>query len=92
MNLIIPPPATGTARPVSRPAAALRAAGQVPARIGHGRPSVLAGRTLAAVIPVEAVLHCGAGAAATVGTLTGVLTWYLVTVRADLSPPSDGVP
>ena len=62
-------------------------AGLAAARIRHGRPWTLAGRVLAGLTAAEIVLHSGAGPAATAGVLTAVVTWLVLTARADLAPP-----
>lgn len=87
MNQITPP------RMAARFHSALRAARLVPARIRHGRPGVLAARTLTALTAAEAALHSGAGLVPVAGALAGIITWHVLTARADLAPPPpDGTP
>ena len=90
MDTITIPPAQPPPR--SRLRAALAAIGWFPARVRHGRPGMLALRTLAALAAAEAALHSGAGPAPAAGALAGIATWHALTARADLAPPPDGPP
>jgi len=67
--------------------ALLQAARLVPARVRHGRPGRLAARVTGALLLADAAFHCGAGPAATAGTLAGIAAWLAFTARADLAPP-----
>jgi hypothetical protein len=58
-----------------------------PARAAHGRPLRLALRALAAVLLSVTAVNAGAGVPATAGTVTGLLLWLVLTLRADLAPP-----
>lgn len=58
------------------------------ARLRHGRPGVLAARLAGAGILAEITLHSGAGPAPAAGTLTGIVTWLVLTARGDFAPPS----
>jgi hypothetical protein len=53
----------------------------------HGRPVRLAGRVLAALLLAVIVLHSGAGPGPIAGTLTGIVTWLVLSARGDLAPP-----
>jgi hypothetical protein len=57
------------------------------ARVRHGRPAILALRTLTALDLAGTALRTGAGPAPTAGTLVGIATWFALTARADLAPP-----
>jgi hypothetical protein len=67
--------------------ALIRAARLMPARLRHGRPAVLATRTLAAFALAGITLHSGAGPAPVTGTLTGIVTWSTPTAPGDVAPP-----
>ena len=92
MNPIMYPPAATRMARQSRPSAAVRAVRLVPARIRHGKPGRLTLRTAAALALAEAAVRSGAGPAPIAGMLTGIITWHLLTARADLAPPLDGTP
>jgi hypothetical protein len=77
-----PPPAA----PV-RPGPLLAALWQLPARIRHGRPLRLLIRALAAALLSLAVLHLIPGQPAAPALVTGLITWFALTARADLAPP-----
>jgi hypothetical protein len=57
------------------------------ARLRHGRPGVLTLRLLAGFALAEVVLHSGAGLAADAGTVAGIVTWLVFTVRGEFAPP-----
>ena len=92
MNPIMYPPAATRMARQSRPSAAVRAVRLAPVRIRHGKPGRLTLRTAAALALAEAAVHSGAGPAPIAGMLTGIITWHLLTARADLAPPLDGTP
>ena len=73
-----PPPGRRPARPPARSLAA---------RIRYGRPPVLALRIAGAAGTGAAVWYSGAGTPAVAGVLTGIVTWLVLTARADLAPP-----
>ena len=86
------PAADGPAAPAgdvrsAGPADLLAAAGQLPARIRHGRPLRLAIRALAAALLSLAVLALIPGQPASPALVIGLITWFLLTGRADLAPP-----
>jgi hypothetical protein len=80
-----PPASTGDARS-ARPADLLAAVVQLPARIRHGRPLRLVIRALAAAVASVAVLALIPGQPAAPALVTGLITWFLLTGRSDLSP------
>ena len=59
----------------------------LPARIRHGRPLRLLIRALAAGWLSLAVLHLIGGQPAAPALVTGLITWFALTARADLAPP-----
>ncbi len=82
-------PSTGESRS-ARPADLLAAVLQLPARIRHGRPRRLLIRAAAAAVASLAVLHLIPGQPAAPALVTGLITWFLRTVRSDLAPPPKG--
>ncbi len=76
--------------PIIRPPAPRPAL--LPVRAMAGRPGRLALRTLAALAAAGTAVHVGAGPAPATGALAGIITSYLLTARADLAPPPDGMP
>ena len=75
----------------SRPAGPgdlLAAVWQLPARISHGRPLRLVIRALAAALLCLTVLQLIPGQPAAPALVTGLITWFLLTGRSDLAPPS----
>jgi hypothetical protein len=83
-----PPPApdAAPAPPAARAAAMLRAACLFPARVRHGRPLRLVIRALAASVMCLLALHVAAGTPSAPALVTGIITWFAVTLRADLAP------
>lgn len=79
-----PDPAAGPAAPPARPPGGLW---QLPARVRRGRPLRLALRALAAAAAALLVLHLVPGQPAAPADVTGIITWFLLTARADLAPP-----
>lgn len=61
----------------------------LPGRIRRGRPLRLLARALAACLLALAVLHLVAGQPAAPALVTGAATWFLLSARADLAPPTD---
>jgi hypothetical protein len=59
----------------------------VPARIRHGRPLRLAARALAGAVLALTTLSLIPGQPAAPAVITGIVTWFLLTARADLVPP-----
>jgi len=59
----------------------------LPARIRRGRPLRLALRTLAAGVLALLAVHAVPGQPAGPAAVTGIVTWFLLTSRADLAPP-----
>ena len=80
-----PEPAGRPSQPV-RPADLLAAVGQLPARIRHGRPRRLLIRAAAASLLSLGVLHLIPGQPAAPALVTGLITWFALTARADLAP------
>jgi hypothetical protein len=70
-----------------RPGHLLAALWHLPARIRHGRPLRLLVRALAACLLALAVLHLIPGQPAAPALVTGLITWFTLTARADLAPP-----
>lgn len=64
----------------------------LPGRIWRGRPLRLLARALATCLLALAVLHLVAGQPAAPALVTGLITWFLVTARADLAPPPARLP
>jgi hypothetical protein len=90
---LTPPPATAGDRhqdqdppPGARAAAMLGAVRWLPARIRHGRPARLAARAAAAVILSLITVHIIPGQPAAPAVITGLITWFTLTARADLAP------
>jgi hypothetical protein len=81
-----PVASTGGSR-ASRPGDLLAAVLQLPTRIRHGRPLRLVIRALAAALLSLAVLNLIPGQPAAPALVTGLITWFLLTGRADLAPP-----
>jgi len=71
-----------------RPRDLLAAVVQLPARIRHGRPLRLVIRALAAALLSLAVLALIPGQPAAPALVTGLITWFLLTGRSDLAPPT----
>jgi hypothetical protein len=67
-------------------AGVLRAAWLLPARIRHGRPLRLALRALAAAIAALLTVWAVPAQPAAPAVVTGIITWFLLTARADLAP------
>ena len=70
-----------------REISAWRAAACLPARIAHGRPVNLAGRTIIAALAGYAAALLTAGTPSAPAAVTGCALWWLATARADLAPP-----
>jgi len=62
---------------------------QLPRRVRRGRPLRLLARALVAGALALAALHLVAGQPAAPALVTGVITWFLLTARADLVPPPE---
>jgi curved DNA-binding protein CbpA len=77
------PPAGRPRLPFSR----LRALRLLAARIGLGRPAVLAARIGAAAGLSAAAVAAAGWQPATLAIITGCLTWLVLTGRGDLAPP-----
>jgi len=60
----------------------------LPGRIWRGRPLLLLARALAAGALALGALRLVAGQPAAPALVTGVATWFLLTARCDLAPPS----
>jgi len=64
----------------------------LPGRVRRGRPLRplrLLARALVAGALALAALHLVAGQPAAPALVTGVITWFLLTARADLAPPPE---
>jgi hypothetical protein len=72
--------------PASRPPGYLPLS-QLPARIWHGRKLRLLIRAAAAALLSLAVLALIPGQPAEPAVITGLITWFALTSRADLAPP-----
>lgn len=85
----VPLPALPAAELASfaRSAGLMRAIGLLPARVRRGRPLRLALRGLAAVVLALVAVALVPGQPAGPATATGIITWFLLTSRADLAPP-----
>jgi hypothetical protein len=85
----VPLPVVGTADfgPGASPARPLGAIWLVPARIRHGRPLRLALRAMAATVLALLAVRAVPGQPAGPAVVTGIITWFLLTARADLAPP-----
>ena len=59
----------------------------VPARIRHGRPLRLLLRAVMAALTSLLVLHLIPGQPSGPAVVTGLITWFVLTARADLAPP-----
>jgi hypothetical protein len=70
-----------------RPATLARAVVLFPARVRHGRSLRLAVRMIAAVAMSAAVLAIIGGQPAAPAVITGIVTWLVLTARADLAAP-----
>jgi hypothetical protein len=79
--------------PVADLASSARSGGLVrgiwllPARVRRGRPLRLTLRGMAAAVLVVLAVALAPGRPAGLATATGILTWFLLTSRADLAPP-----
>jgi len=62
---------------------------QLPGRVRRGRPLRLLARALVAGALALAALHLVAGQPAAPALVTGAITWFLLTARADLAPPPE---
>ena len=62
---------------------------QLPGRIRRGRPLRLLARALVTGLLALAVLHLVAGQPAAPALVTGLITWFGLTVRSDLAPPRE---
>jgi hypothetical protein len=62
---------------------------QLPGRIWRGRPLRLLARALVTCLLALAVLHLVAGQPAAPALVTGLITWFGLTVRSDLAPPRE---
>jgi hypothetical protein len=62
---------------------------QVPARIARGRPGRLLVRAAIAAALSLIVLRLAPGSAAAPADITGLITWFLLTGRKDLTPPPE---
>jgi hypothetical protein len=60
---------------------------QLPARIWHGRRLRLLTRALIAALLSLAILALIPGQPAEPAVITGLITWFVLTARADLAPP-----
>lgn len=69
------------------PAIWLRAIWLLPARVRRGRPVRLALRALAAAAAGLFTVGLAPGQPAGLATVTGIVTWFLLTSRADLAAP-----
>jgi hypothetical protein len=65
---------------------------QLPARIWHGRKLRLLTRAVTAAVLSLAVLALIPGQPAEPAVITGLITWFLLTGRADLAPPAPTSP
>jgi hypothetical protein len=74
-------------RPGTRATAPARTAWLLPARIRRGRPIRLTLRAIAAVAMSAAVVRLIPGQPAAPAAIAGIITWFLLTGRADLVPP-----
>jgi hypothetical protein len=74
-------------RPRADAARLARAGWLLPARIARGRPLRLAVRGIAAAIMSAVVLRLIGGQPAGPAVVTGIITWFVLTGRADLAPP-----
>ncbi len=70
------------------PGSRLGAIRQLPARIRRGRPLRLLLRASAAAVASLAVLALIPGKPAAPAVITGLITWFVLTSRADLGPPA----
>ena len=59
----------------------------VPARIRYGRPLRLLLRAIIAAVLSVLVLHLVRGQPSGPAVVTGLITWFVLTARGDLSPP-----
>ncbi len=79
--------------PVADPAPSARSGGLargiwlLPARVRRGRPLRLALRGMAAAVLILLAVALVPGQPAGPATAAGILTWFLLTGRADLAPP-----
>jgi len=62
---------------------------RLPGRIRRGRPLRLLARALAASLLALAALHLVPGQPAAPALVTGLITWFVLTARADLAPPPE---
>jgi hypothetical protein len=62
---------------------------QLPGRIWRGRPLRLLARALVTSLLALAVLHLVGGQPAAPALVTGLVTWFGLTARADLAPPRE---
>jgi hypothetical protein len=60
----------------------------LPARIWHGRPRHLAFRALITALLSLVVVNLLPGQPSGPAVVTGLVTWFLLTGRGDLAPPS----
>jgi hypothetical protein len=73
--------------PAASPARLLGAVRLLPARVRRGRPLRLALRALAAAAVALLAVRAVPGQPAAPAAVTGIITWFLLTARADLAPP-----
>jgi len=75
------------ARPGAGAARLARTGWLLPARIARGRPLRLALRGIAAAVLSAVVMRLIGGQPAGPAVVTGIITWFVLTGRADLAPP-----
>jgi hypothetical protein len=73
--------------PLARSAGLIRAIWLLPARVRRGRPLRLALRGLAAAVLALLAVALVPGQPAGPAIATGIVTWFLLTSRAELAPP-----
>jgi hypothetical protein len=73
--------------PLARSAGLVRAIRLLPARVRRGRPLRLVLRGTAAAVLALLAVGLVPGQPAGLATVTGIVTWFLLTSRADLAPP-----
>jgi hypothetical protein len=86
-TVLLPAVPVADLAPFVRSAGLLRAIWLLPTRVRRGRPVRLVLRGTAAAVLAVLAVGLVPGQPAGLATVTGIITWFLLTSRADLAPP-----